>query len=275
MVTFWPRVNTLLLVLLVLMAGAIITMLATRAYGGPLDPPGPPGATDGVRLPGTPISSLPFAISQPGYYYVTRNLTGGAGQGGITIASSNVTLDLGGFTLFGGATPGDGISANGPRYAIVRNGSVRGWSNGINLVATYSRVERVQVSSNLFRGIAIGGGSEISDCIVSLNGTGGGIYSGSFVGVRNCTFAENAGTSISVGSGSLVEGNRVNFNPGAYSIELLGDNATARNNELSGNVGDIAVYGTGNVIMGNVYCSLFDFGTNTVITGNVDRVNAC
>jgi hypothetical protein len=39
------RVNTLLLVLLVLMAGAIIAILATRANGGSLDPPGPPAST--------------------------------------------------------------------------------------------------------------------------------------------------------------------------------------------------------------------------------------
>lgn len=45
MATSSIRINTLLLVLLVLMAGAIITMLATRAYGGPLDPPGPPDPT--------------------------------------------------------------------------------------------------------------------------------------------------------------------------------------------------------------------------------------
>jgi hypothetical protein len=43
--TISHRVNTLLLVLLVLMAGAIIAILATRASGGPLDPPGPPAST--------------------------------------------------------------------------------------------------------------------------------------------------------------------------------------------------------------------------------------
>lgn len=45
MVTFANRINTLLLLMLILMAGAIITMLATRAYGGSLDPPGAPGST--------------------------------------------------------------------------------------------------------------------------------------------------------------------------------------------------------------------------------------
>ena len=39
------RLNTLLLVLLVVMAGAIIALLASRAYGGPLDPPAAPTST--------------------------------------------------------------------------------------------------------------------------------------------------------------------------------------------------------------------------------------
>ncbi len=41
----YHRVNTLLLVLLVLMAGAIIAILATKAGAGSLDPPGPPAST--------------------------------------------------------------------------------------------------------------------------------------------------------------------------------------------------------------------------------------
>jgi hypothetical protein len=45
MATVFNRVNTLLLVLLVLMAGAIIALLASRASAGPLDPPGALGST--------------------------------------------------------------------------------------------------------------------------------------------------------------------------------------------------------------------------------------
>ena len=56
--------------------------------------------------PRTPISSLPFTIAAAGSYYLTGNLTGGAG-GGITIGASGVTLDLMGYELVGGT--GDGI----------------------------------------------------------------------------------------------------------------------------------------------------------------------
>jgi Protein of unknown function (DUF1566) len=45
MATVFNRVNTLLLVLLVLMAAGIIALLAQRASAGPLDPPAAPGST--------------------------------------------------------------------------------------------------------------------------------------------------------------------------------------------------------------------------------------
>ncbi len=61
-------------------------------------------------------------------------------------------------------------------------------------------------------------------------------------------------------------------------INVTGSYNTLRNNELSGNVSqDILVgnAGQGNVIMANVYCKLNPAGLNTVITGNVDRVDNC
>lgn len=273
MVTFWSRINTALLLLVLL---AVVGLFATRAYGGPLDPPGPPAATDGVRQPGTPISSLPFAITTPGYYYVTRNLTGGTGQTGITITSSNVTLDLGGFTLFGGTSPGDGISANGPRYVRVRNGSVRGWSTGINLIASYSTIEGVRATNNLLDGIRIGGGSEITNCIASLNGNDG--IDASFVVVRDCVVAGNTDSGIRVLDYSLVEDNRAHGN--GKGIVITGSFNTLRNNDASfsaGTNGDIHidVGANSNVLIGNVFCDIVVFGANTSTIGNVDRVDAC
>ena len=275
MTTITNRFNTLLLVLLVLMAGAIITMLATRAYGGPLDPTGPPASTDGVLTPGTPISSLPFATTQGGYYYVTRALSALAGQSGITICCSNTTVDLGGFTITGagvGMSPGDGISNPGARNIVIRNGAVRGWFNGINLGGTDSRVDGVQASSNTVNGIKIGAQSEISDCNVSLNGQLG--IDITYGTVRNCTATEND-TGIVLENNALVEDSHVNSNRNV-GISTNADNNTVRNNELSGNRNfDISVFGTGNVVRENVYCSLSNAGTNTIFTGNVDRIDAC
>ena len=226
------RFNTLLLLLLVLMAGAIITMLATRAYGGPLDPTGAPASTDGVRGPGTPISSLPFTISGPGYYYVTRPLTGGAGTNGITINTSNVTLDLGGFTLAEGAIPGTtGVLIGAFRNVTVRNGAARGWGIGIDAnLCGNCRVDGVQATGN-GNGIYIGPGSEISDCNASLNNVG---INADYGVVRNCIVSENSGTGLVINSHSVIEGiaSRNNGGPG---ISIVGNSNTVRNSDFMHN----------------------------------------
>ena len=65
---------------------------------GPLTPLGAPAPTmkalDQVE-PRTPISTLPFTISQGGSYYFTRNLQFNAVSGdAITITAAYETLDL-------------------------------------------------------------------------------------------------------------------------------------------------------------------------------------
>src|SRR5688572_21135329 len=82
---------------------------------GLLVPPGAPAPTMKTLEqiePRTPISSIPFTITQPGSYYVTRNLTMVGTSDGITIQSNNVTLDLGGFTLDGAGTGRHGVTSS-------------------------------------------------------------------------------------------------------------------------------------------------------------------
>ena len=169
----WNRINTGLLLLVLL---GMIAMFATRTYGGPLDPPGAPGSTDGVLEPGTPISSLPFAITASGYYYLTRNLTGNTGDAGITISESDVTLDLKGFSLRGTGGSLDGVQvATGAANITIRNGAISYWGgSGLATIATGSNIHDLHVSNNGAYGIRTGNRTIIRD-VTSRDNTLDGI----------------------------------------------------------------------------------------------------
>ena len=91
-------------------AAALWMFMGTDVMGqGSLTPPGAPGETMKTLAqvePRTPISSLPYTISEPGSYYVTGNLS--STGSGIVIQASGVTVDLMGFSVTrgGGETPG-------------------------------------------------------------------------------------------------------------------------------------------------------------------------
>jgi parallel beta-helix repeat protein len=274
MVTLGNRFNTLLLLILVLMAGAIITMLATRAYGGPLDPPGPPSATGTLpqvepRMPIPPVGwngSFPIAITQPGSYFLTRSLTGTTGQNGITISSSDVTLDLSGFTLTGVPGSVTGIETTAALNVTIRNGAVRAWAYGIR-TGGLSRVDGVQSSSNGDIGIWVSGGSVVSNCNASLNPSFG-VYSEASI-VRDCIALGN-GRGIEARDGSLVESNRANGND--RGISIVGDKNMILGNQMAGNVFEdvqIAEGSVFNVLMDNVYCTAVGLVPPNVEAGNL------
>ncbi|MBU4448351.1 MAG: hypothetical protein KKD99_07175, partial [Proteobacteria bacterium] len=50
---------------------------------------------------GTKITSVPYTISSPGFYYLGGNLTYSGTGSAISVDADNVTLDLMGFSLTG------------------------------------------------------------------------------------------------------------------------------------------------------------------------------
>jgi hypothetical protein len=115
---------------------AIHSALLSNAFPqGSLTPPGAPGPmmkTLAQIEPRTPISSVPFTISQSGSYYLTNNVTVNTGDA-IIITANGVSLDLNGFTISSGAAAaiGTGILINaGRRMWRFRMASSRaGWTN--------------------------------------------------------------------------------------------------------------------------------------------------
>ncbi len=227
---------------LVCTAAACCTVLASALLvAGPINPP--PGAVSSSLKtlfevePRTPISSTTtpgdadsmFRIDKPGSYYLLDDLAGVNAKHAIEIASSGVTLDLGGFDLVGIAGSLDGVSvtATTPRHIVVRNGSVREWGgDGIDLgTAEYCRVERIIATGNSGTGIArgasslidqctasqnitgflLGVGSTITRCIASAN-TSHGISASTSATILDTTATSNALNGISAGAGATIAG---------------------------------------------------------------------
>ena len=111
---------------LLLPVALLLTSLPCAAQG-PLSPPGPPAPTMKTLEqihdrtdPRTPISSLPYPITEPGSYYVVSNLH--STTDGIVIETSGVTVDLMGFSLTGDGGSGDyGIHVAGATNAAIED----------------------------------------------------------------------------------------------------------------------------------------------------------
>jgi hypothetical protein len=274
--TLYTRINTGLLVFIALTGVVLVTMLATRAYGGPLDPPGAPAPTMKTLQqvePRTPISQpasaagFPIQINAPGSYYLTENITGVTANNGIEINVDNVTLDLNGFTLSGGGDQNsvEGIygidTDNGSSRTnlIIRNGIVRGWHTGVHTPnSTRSTYEDLTVTDSGNTGMRIGSGSNARRLTV-WNTSGWGlvipqVFGGWGTIVEDSKFGRSAG-------GILIEANNVwvhhniidaNVADGINVISTVAYNEITENN-ITGNGGfGVELLGGYSVVVRNV-----------------------
>lgn len=266
------RATQALLILVLLALLTLIAMVATRAQGGPLDPPAPPGSTSSVRLPGTligpPVSpaTYPIVISTPGHFYLTANLAVPPDMTGIRISASDVTLDLGGFTISGSGTgAASGVTTFGSTSRVtITNGVVRGFpGTGIStLSSTHAVIEDVTTTANNF-GIRAGSDTIIRDCITSLNTDGGILVSGSNTRIENCVVTANAFIGLSLQNGgalvvqdSTIAGNNTVLNATGGMLLNQMDGSTIRNNDFYGNNGTDVFLTSGsdfNIFVGNTF----------------------
>ena len=215
----------------------------------------------------TPISSLPYHISQAGSYYLTGNLDGSAG--GIFISEDKVTLDLMGFTIDGGGTVADhGIDFTGRSSIVIRNGVITNFGlagiwqpldsaryatvmdvqalangtlgtveihSGIYIESSNSHVERCTAGDNGGNGIKAGVSARLINNIAYNNGYISAIYgsSGSILS-GNSAYINSSTYAIYGGSGSTISGNTANFNSNwgiyGHSANLIKDNNISTNN---------------------------------------------
>ena len=202
----------------------------------------------------TPISSVPYTISQPGSYCLTRNLTMTADSNGITVKADNVTIDLMGFSLKGrGGGNKDGITMTDCWNVEVRNGTVEDWG-GFGIFASGSdstghRVINVRFNRNGLVGVRLEGDSHL---------------------VKDCTSVFNA-WGIAVNFGCTVTGNIVSWNDvsgiDAVSGCLVTDNTVYNNGK------GIRIAGGGNLVKGNTVRMNSETGITVDGTDNVIEEN--
>lgn len=230
--------------------------------------------------PRTVITNLPYTITNRGSYYLTRNLTGVPGSNGIIISSSDVNLDLNGFSIIGTTNSGSSgivldLATNFYMNLSIRNGIVSSWANaGVVLISGINcRLKGISAVENGLQGgtgIYVGKDWEIEDCIAFRNYSIGMVI-GDYSRASNCRARENGGNGFSTGIGSVIEhcisaGNKqdgffgqtesviqncvamANTNNGIY----VGPNSIAINNLSTENGGCGITAGSGSRLEGNL-----------------------
>jgi hypothetical protein len=193
---------------------------------------------------GTKITSLPYTINSPGFYYLGGNFTLTQGNG-ITVNANNVTIDLMGFCLNGENSDSSAIFINNLACEVeIRNGALTAWNyavsanspqavdvrvtniralgnkNGIVLEGVMHIVKGCQIYNyppNIGGiGISIGGGiirdNLLRNCNtgIALTGNNGGSIINNFIFLCN--------TNISVNYAGNIIGNFVSCNTGQTGI---------------------------------------------------------
>lgn len=216
-----------------------------------------------------PPKAYPVVISAPGSYILTGNLVvPDANTHAVLIGASDVTLDLGGFSVSGpitcsglpntcsGSGTGIGIvTGGGATNTTVRNGTVRGFGfRGLSLGT--STIEDVRVVENGEDGI-VASECTIRDSIARRNGTDGfqtngctvtgsvAVYNG-----QNGFLSDSGVVTASVANGNGLDGFS-SFGTASNSAAFI-DNAAVSNDGTGISTGWFGVnLVTGNLLFAN------------------------
>jgi hypothetical protein len=164
---------------------------------------------------GTKITSVPYEIKNPGFYFLGGNLTASGSGNAITVSADNVTLDLMGFRLShsGPLVTGYGIRMSGRYNVVIRNGTVSFFYAGIAedsvVYGAQHRLSNVRAIYNTYN-ISLSGKNHLVNACSGSYGISG-IYVESGV-ITGSVASNNSDSGIQIiGSGSII-GNIANNN---------------------------------------------------------------
>lgn len=234
------------------------------------------GDPAGGDAPGYPID-----LNSPGSYVLTSNLVSpNQSTSVVRLNTSGIHVDLNGFSIRGvtsctaGAggvtcTPNDGVnflvSGSSANDVTLENGTIAyGGSRGADLGAR-AIVRGIRFISNRFGGLRTGLFANVVDCTASENG-GIGFSIGSSSRIAAVVATSNGGDGIEAGTATTVLDSTSNGN---FGFGIDGDQLTISRNTVNGNqLGGIILttQGTvsGNTVVGNA-------GDGILCLGNVTR----
>jgi len=182
----------------------------------------------GGRGVGTKISSLPYTITTPGFYYLVSNLSYNGEGNAIIVNANGVTIDLMGYNIFstGQGSYRYGIYMHGRANVEIRNGTISNFIVGIredNASGLGHNVINIRAIEN-YVGISLAGKSHKVIRCSALDNISDGIFVNEGI-VSGCTTRGGGNRGIDMVNG-LIEncycvGNRICFQ--IYSGAVIGN----------------------------------------------------
>jgi hypothetical protein len=202
-------------------------------------------------------AGFPVLIDSAGSYRLTGNLVATASMHAISVSTSDVTLDLNGFSISGsGSGNAYGVDITALTNVEVRNGTIRDFpDSGISTtVCDGCRAINLRLLNNGWAGVLLRDNSLIRGCTASGN-VKSGLYARTSSSFINNVAHDNGfiGIYLSGNGSGLIEGN-VSYNNGndgiaANAVSGYGG-AVIRNNSSYGNT-EHGIQSDGGTVVGN------------------------
>jgi len=228
----------------------------------------------------TSVTACGQTLAAPGDYVLTHDLQCN-GTDGINITASDVVLHLAGHTIASTACAGAGITVGGGSRVTIDGGTVRGFTDGIVLAASSSRVTGVTVTGACVFGIALSGvANQVDTSVVTLSGLDGiGIGAASGTVIRSNDISDNARVGVDISNFSndnVVSNNIINRNgilSGQGGVAIFnGSGNRIENNALNHNLNGIEIEAPHNMVTGNTVSGSASLGIFVVLTASSSTV---